>query len=383
MGNGYGSIRRFCGWVVGLVFVFSGMLKLMDPVGAGLVMGEYFKFLHLGFLSPLSLPAGIGFAVAETVTGVALATGVWRKLTATIASLLMAFFTILTIILVIFNPTMDCGCFGEVIHLTHVQSLLKNIVIDVLLFIAFVPFRTIGTPKKLKYWTFGIVTSILMALLVYSLVYIPFKDYTDYRIGSRLISSLKDGEEVIFSASFIYEKDGVRKSFTLEDELPDDSWTFVGSEAIPNKDLENMPVLPITRGDEVLDTLAAHGNVLIVSVYNAEKFDAEKKAAAQELIANAETLGFSAMLLSVNPSEGEYQSDYRPLIGLNRANGGVTLIQDGTITRKWGRRDAPDYEELEEIATGEPTEIQLESETYGRVRFHGVMLACFGALLIL
>ena len=129
MSESKGRFRRLCAWIVGIVFTVSGALKLMDPTGAGLVMEEYFKFLHLGFLSPISMSAGIAFALAEAVTGVALITGVWRKLTAAISSLLMAFFTILTILLVIFNPEMDCGCFGEAIHLTHLQTFLKNIVL--------------------------------------------------------------------------------------------------------------------------------------------------------------------------------------------------------------------------------------------------------------
>ena len=43
-------MKRFCGFITGFVFVISGILKLLDPVGTGLIMDGYLDFLHLGFL---------------------------------------------------------------------------------------------------------------------------------------------------------------------------------------------------------------------------------------------------------------------------------------------------------------------------------------------
>ena len=106
-------LKRFCGFITGLVFFIGGILKLMDPVGAGLVMGEYLDFMHMKFLGFAAKPLGLAFALAEAVIGTALITGVWRKATAYAAMALQGFFTFLTLALVIFNPEMDCGCFGE------------------------------------------------------------------------------------------------------------------------------------------------------------------------------------------------------------------------------------------------------------------------------
>ena len=68
-------LKRFCGFITGFVFFIGGILKLMDPVGAGLVMGEYLDFMHLKFLGFASKPLGIAFALAETIIGTALITG--------------------------------------------------------------------------------------------------------------------------------------------------------------------------------------------------------------------------------------------------------------------------------------------------------------------
>lgn len=120
-------VRRISAIIIGFVFFVAGLLKLMDPVGAGLVVEEYFKFLHLGFLRPLSYFTGAAGALAETLLGAALLCGVWRRLTGIVTLAVLGAFTILTLVLLIFNPSMDCGCFGEAVHLTHLQSFLKNI----------------------------------------------------------------------------------------------------------------------------------------------------------------------------------------------------------------------------------------------------------------
>ena len=141
-------MKRFCGFAVGFVFFISGLLKLVDPVGAGLVMKEYFKFLHLGFLEGLSLPSGVAFALAETIVGAGLITGVWRKIIAAAAVGLQSMFTILTLLLVIFKPEMDCGCFGEAIHLTHGETFIKNLILLSLLLIYFIPIKYLRRGKR-------------------------------------------------------------------------------------------------------------------------------------------------------------------------------------------------------------------------------------------
>ena len=113
------KLRRFCAFVTGVVFFISGILKILESVGAGLVIKEYLEFFHIGFLGFAAKGLGTAFALTETIIGAALITGVWRKATAYAAMALQGFFTFLTLALVIFNPEMDCGCFGEAIHMTH------------------------------------------------------------------------------------------------------------------------------------------------------------------------------------------------------------------------------------------------------------------------
>ena len=93
------TIRRVSAIVIGFVFFLAGVLKLMDPVGSALVVEEYLKFLHIGFLSGLSGVIGVGMALLETLLGAALITGVWRKVTAIAVGIMLGAFTVLTLVL--------------------------------------------------------------------------------------------------------------------------------------------------------------------------------------------------------------------------------------------------------------------------------------------
>ncbi len=134
-------LRRFSAVIIGIVFFVSGILKFMDPMGTSLIVEAYMNFFKLGFLRPLSYFSGAMLAVVETTLGAALITGVWRKIVAFASLVLVSFFTIVTFVLLVANPDMDCGCFGEAVHLTHLQSFVKNIVILALWALAFIPLK--------------------------------------------------------------------------------------------------------------------------------------------------------------------------------------------------------------------------------------------------
>ena len=142
-------LRRFAAGLIGIVFLVSGLLKISDPVGTMLIVTEYLKFFHIGFLIPAAKGLGIALSLLEALTGIALITGVLRKITAWVTTAMLAFFTIVTLILWVRNPAMDCGCFGQAIHLTHLQSLIKNVVMLLLALWAFIPYGDFGkTPTR-------------------------------------------------------------------------------------------------------------------------------------------------------------------------------------------------------------------------------------------
>lgn len=398
-------MRRFCAFITGFSFFVSGVLKLIDPVGAGLVIDEYLSFMHMSFLGVLSKPMGTMLAFAETAIGAALVTGVWRKATAIAAAAFMCFFTLLTLVLVIFNPEMDCGCFGEAIHLTHMQTFLKNIVLCMLLAGAFLPFRDLGGPKPRKYAAFGITAASMAAFTIYSLLHIPVVDFTDYRTGSFLQSaesSYSDIDGDAYEAVFIYEKDGIRKSFGLE-ELPDSTWTFISTETESKEGYRDTSV-PLSFFDAVgtyHDSEAAHGKVMAIAIHDPH-MKAKKWVRIMKFADNAENAGFRVLMLAASSGEliGEelediapdlarqikerlFYSDYKTLITAVRSNGGAIYINDGMIAGKWSNRSLPDAEQLERLYGTEAEEIMAERTTRSSLSFQGFMLYVCAVMLLL
>lgn len=391
-------LKRFCGYVAGFVFFIGGLLKLVDPVGAGLVMDSYFDFLHLGFMSPSAKFFGVLFALVETVAGAALITGVWRKVAGLISLSLQVFFTILTALLVIFKPEMDCGCFGEAVEMTHMQTFLKNILLLALLLAYTLPLKNLGKPKKKKYVSFGVVTVSVVAFAVYSCLYIPMVDFTDYKPGVQLQAVESDSQGDMYEAVFVYEKDGESQEFDLE-HLPDSTWIFVEAKTRMKDGVSERIPLSITDADgQYRDELAADGRVMLISVYDTDVKPAFWKKTAEELRL-VEQFGFTPLLLiapsseDIIPSLAEadqtdilkwvYFSDYKTIITLNRSNGGMTYLNDGTIIRKWARRTLPVESELKELSKSDSFETEIDTVTSRSLTFQGFLLYVFAIMLLL
>ena len=386
-------LKRFLGILFGIVYFLSGLIKLMDPVGAGLVMKEYFDFMHLGFMEPAAKIFGAAFALAETLVGAALVCGVWRRYVGKIAIALQSIFTLLTLFLYIYNPEMDCGCFGEAIHLTHSQTFFKNIVLLAMILAYYIPSKHLGETTRRKYVSFFIVSISSVAFMIYSLMYIPLVDFTAYKPGAELLSNASDGGDELYEAVFTYEKDGKSSTFTLE-ELPEDidTWTYVGTDTRIKKDIAGSIVemsIFDPRSQRYVDSIAADGKVLVISVYDTDiKEGAWNK---MEALANeAEECGMTVLLLAtdtVNIPESlqnsAYTSDFKTLISLNRSNGGATYFNDGILIKKWAERVLPSADEIKEITADDPTEVAIDYQSKGSLGFQGFLLYVFAVMLLL
>ena len=404
-------LRRLCAFIIGVVFLIAGIFKLLDPVGAGLVMEGYFRFFHVTFLLPAAKVTALIFALAEAILGAAMISGVWRKQIAIITSAMIVFFTVLTLFLAIFNPISltDCGCFGEVIHLTNFQTFLKNLVLLALAMVAFLPFKNFGKNRKRKYVSFGIAAVSIFLFAAYSWTTIPLVDFTEFTPGSELLASVgEDDEEEDASGNYkstiIYEKNGQEGAFDL-DNLPDSTWTYVRTETIfiNGTDIEdNKPALSFTDSlGYYQDEKAIYGNVLAVSVYDPTKAKGDFWTKIADALDGAKAAGFTPLLLVSSTKEqfdglpvivpevhsrlagSTYYADKKTLVTLNRSNGGATWFNDGQLIRKYSNKNIPSEETLRDMAEDDPTEEMLHSSTKGRLRFQGFMLYAFAILLIL
>ena len=394
--------RRLLAFIAGAVYVFSGISKLLDPVGAELVMNAYMDFFHVGFMSFAAKPLAVALALLEAVLASALMTGVWRKVAAIAAFALQGFFTLVTIVLVVFNPEMDCGCFGNVAHLSHIQSFVKNVVLCLMLVGAFVPLRELGVPKARKYVSFAIVTLSLLLFTVWSWMHIPLVDYTEFAPGALLRSaeSAELFEDEKYQSVFVYEKDGKQEVFSLSD-LPDSTWTFVEArtEVREGGDTESSVVLSIYDRDGMYhDEEVSSGKVMVVSVYRMQDAGWERIA---DYVSELRKSGFRTLVLvSGLPQEIDqvmeglapeqvnvlhqdmYMSDFKTLVSLNRSNGGLTYFSEGYLISKWASRSVPDADELSQIYKDDETEILLGRTSTSRLYFQGFKLFLFALMLL-
>ena len=350
-------IRRLSAILIGFVFFLAGVLKLMDPVGSALVVEEYLKFLHLNFLSALAGLIGVGMALLETLLGAALITGVWRKITALAVGAMLGAFTVLTFVLYVRNPRMDCGCFGEAIHLTHLQSLLKNIVLLALWALAFLPFSKIDRTRKVKYVSFPIAAVSVCLFLLYSSLSIPLVDFTPFKPGAELM-------------------------------LPED---------IDDPTDESTPTLSLSdAAGEYVDSLLVSGRLMTVSVYAPDRMNPRHWEKVERFVEQTAALGYTPMvLMAATPETVEaavsspqilastYFADRKKLLTLNRSNGGATFIDDGLIVMKWSRRQLPDRQTLEEFAETDVTESLLSEDNVHSVKFQAFLLYVFAVMLLL
>lgn len=334
MKNSAQPLRRICAGIAGFVLFVAGVLKMMDPLGSSLVMEEYFNFLHMSWLKPMAGFAGSAAAYLETLVGAALLTGVWRKITAIVSGITFGAFTLLTLVLFIANPPMDCGCFGEAIHLTHAQSLMKNVVLCALWAGAFLPFKSIGEFRKVKVVTFSIAAVSCLVFLFLEKRDLPLIDFTPYK---------------------------------------------------PVTELEDLETPFSFRNEEgaYCDSLAAKGSVMIVSAYNPQDLDYGRSEA---FLQDADLAGFTPVTIiagKADDSRSMYSADRRTLMTLNRSNGGATYINDGLIIAKWSAEKLPDAEKLEEISQANPAELMMERNRAGRLKLQGFLLYVFAVMLLL
>lgn len=344
-------ISKIAAFILGSVFFLSGILKLMDPLGTSLIVSSYLSFLHLGFLQFASGLLACIFPLVECILGSAMILGVFRKPAGIAVLALQVFFTLLTLLLVIFNPQMDCGCFGEAIHLTHTQSFIKNLILLALWALAFLPLRKeTPAPRKSKFIGFALVGVSVLLFLLYSSLSLPLIDFTPLKSGVELYTETEfDGEEIS-----VMDSQG-----------------------------------------EYADSVLTEGKVLAISVYELSKVKPKTWQKISSLVSEASSLGYSPVLLlssSVAQAQSSvsdnllgisYFCDKKTLMTLNRSNAGVSYISDGLITAKWSRHSLPDSQDLESIAAEDAADVILSRSQPASLKLQCFLLYVFAVMLLL
>ena len=359
-----------CRFLLGATFVFSGFVKAIDPIGTQYKLQDYISAVGMGGIVPdiVTLLASVALSALEFSLGVFVLFAIRRHLVSKILVAFMAVMTLITVWIALFNPVKDCGCFGEALHLTNVQTLLKNIVLlAASVVVAWRPLRMYRFLSRSTQWI-AINYTILFVLLLsaHCLYHLPLIDFRPYHIGM----NIKKGMEIPagapqpeFETTFILQKNGVKKEFTL-DNYPDSSWQFVDSKTVQTKEGYVPPIhdfsIQKADGDDITDSvLTAKGYIFLLVSPHLEQADDSNFGDIDLLYEYCQERKIPFYCLTASTKKdidhwaditgAEYPfcfTDETTLKTIIRSNPGLLLLKDGTIIRKWSHNDLPSSSSL-------------------------------------
>jgi len=363
-------IHILCRIITGVVFVFSGFVKALDPAGFAIKFTEYFQAFHLEFLVFSALPLAVAVSAFEFMIGLNLLAGLRMKFTSWMLMLFMSFFTLLTFILALSNPVSDCGCFGDALKLTNWQTFGKNGVLIVPALILFLNRNNFSSSLKPSLEWSMVAFNFLFScgLSAGCIRHQPILDFRPYKVGTYIPEKMvvPEGQPADqYQTLLIYEKDGRQQEFT-EKNFPwrDTTWKWKETRQKLIKKGYEPPIhdFSITSPDGLDITsqvLSDSGYVFLIIVTDFEKASIKGLEDLNLLALKCRELGFSVhgVTSSTNGQIAAYKEKYQPaydfcsadettLKTIVRANPGVLLLHEGTILGKWNYTDAPSARKL-------------------------------------
>jgi len=348
--------------IAGSAFIFSGTVKAIDPLGSAYKFHDYFLAFHLDFLQFLSLPLAVLLCTAEFVTGFSVLTGFRQKAGIWGISIFMLLFTPLTLILALTNPVSDCGCFGDAIHLTNWQTFWKNVVLLIFILVLFTGRnKTQSILKPVREWfIISFVTLLFVLFSLFNYIYLPVIDFLPYSINSNIREKMiipegMPGDQ--YSTTFIYEKEGNRKEFTLDNYPANDtSWKFVDQKSILIKKGYQPPIhdfsVTTVNNENITDSvLNYHGYTLLLISKKLEKANPIYLKSGFETGKEFISKGMRFYVLTASGSDAtkRYDNDLNicltdetTLKTMVRSNPGFMLLRNGTIIGKWSWANLPE-----------------------------------------
>lgn len=373
------SLRLF----VGALFIFSGLVKLNDPMGFAFKLEDYFAadVLNLPFLIPFSLALAIFIVTVEIVLGVMLLIGYRVSLTLNLLLAMIVFFTFLTFYSAYYNKVTDCGCFGDAIPLTPWQSFTKDVILLVLIVVLIYQKSWIKPVinEKFSLAITGLTIVICLVLARHVLHHLPFIDFRPYAVGKSIIDGMKTAEELgLESPKYmtIYTLKntltGETREVNSDDYISERWWEREEWEILSDKTRSvkvrqgyEPPIHDfkiVLDGQDITDEVLSADRVLLVIMYNINKTDIRNFNKINELASFAEAKGVKVLGIT-----GSSQSDFEPvrhevqaaypwatcdmttLKTMIRSNPGVMILSRGTVKAMFSHRDVPTPQQADRL----------------------------------
>ena len=357
--------------VVGLTFILSGLVKAIDPLGTQYKIQDYLAAIPPSLSLPdmLTLLMSVSLSMVEFTLGAFMLTAISRRVTARLTLLFMVVMTAVTVWIYIADPVKDCGCFGDALTLTNLETLLKNIVL--LALAALVAWRPTHIGRLMSRSNQMLLGQMLMltpvALSFWCLYDLPLIDFRPYHIGADIKAGMEipeGAEQPVFDTTFIMEKDGERREFTL-DNYPDSTWTFVDSKTVTVKEGYVPPIhdfsITAADGEDITDmVLGREGYTFLLISPDLDKADDQNFGDIDQIyeFSQDNSIPFYCLTASTEKSQQHWQNitgaeypfcmtDATTLKTMIRSNPGLMLLEKGVVRGKWSHNRLPETTELE------------------------------------
>ena len=364
-------IVNLCRIIVAVTFIFSGFVKAIDPIGTQYKLQDYLGAIGMAGILPnwTLLAVAVFLAAIEFCIGIFLLFAIQRRLISKLTVAFMAFMTMVTVWIVVADPVKDCGCFGDALHLTNTETLIKNIVLLVCsLAIMYRPLAMFRFVSKSNQW---IVTNYTIVFILVSsglsLYYLPIFDFRPYHIGVNIPRGMeipKGAKLPQFNTTFIMEKNGQRKEFTL-DNYPDASWKFIDSKTVQTSEgyippIHDFSITDNKTGLDLTNSVLSHkGYTFLLIAPHLETADDSNFGDIDRLYEYAQSYDIPFYCLTASTTKAikrwidltgaEYPfciTDEAVLKTIIRSNPGLLLLKDGTIINKWSHNNLPNEAKL-------------------------------------
>ncbi|MBS7332852.1 MAG: DoxX family membrane protein [Weeksellaceae bacterium] len=359
--------------IVGVLFIISGFVKAVDPIGLSFKLEEYFSpgVLNIPFLMDLSLPLATFFSIFEIVLGVLLLLGLFRKFTTYALLATIVFFTFLTFYSAYFNKVTDCGCFGDALKLEPWTSFYKDVVLIVLILILVVGNRYIQ-PLFIKPLNIALVSLVTIGSIIISYIginHLPMIDFRAYAVGKDLVHGMKSAEELGLKPT------KYKTLFTLKNKLDGSTIVVDDKKYISQKLYQDISIweMDVDKTKNVIDQKGyeapihdfyfdcngvdktsfylSHPKVILIVVPFAEKISTEQTNKINNLAKEAKSKGYEFVTVSNNPInklESELCfMDQTTMKTIIRSNPGIVLISNGVVKAKYHDNDFPTVQQLD------------------------------------
>ncbi len=353
----------------GIVFIFSGFVKAIDPLGSTYKFQDYFLAFGTEWMFPVALPLAILMSGLELVIGLTVLLGIKMKFSAWVGFLFMLFFTPLTLFIAIFDPVSDCGCFGDALIISNWATFYKNIfILAAAWFIFYHKEKVKPLWSEKKDWYLVLILSVLTVWLsVYCLRNLPIIDFRPWKVGNNIFEMMQPRQEEIAEFSFIYRhtQTGDTREFELNNLPSGDEWEFVERKEVVIQEYIEAPIDDFMILDEYgFDMTESYlGNPdfqFLLIAYDLRRTNRrafERKINDFAAQAEADNVSFIVLtgssLVDIDVFRHEmqtpypfYQADGIKLKTIIRSNPGLVLMKDWVVIDKWAHRNIPEYQKV-------------------------------------